>query len=75
VDYLITPALGGSDNVRNFWPALEDHLRRLVCEGRIDLVTAQSEIAHDWIGAYKKYFQTTRPLPEHNSFLKDQPWE
>ena len=43
--YLITPALGGSDNVRDFWPqsyketvwnahikdALEDHLHSLVC--------------------------------------------
>ena len=89
VDYLITPALGGSDNIRNFWPqpykntiwnahikdALEDHLRRLICEGQLDLATAQHEIAVDWISAYKKYFQTNVPLPEHSSFLKDRPWE
>lgn len=89
VDYLITPALGGSDNIRNFWPqpyrntlwnahikdALEDHLRELVCRGEVDLTTAQHEIAADWIGAYKKYFHTQVPLPEHNSFLKDHPWE
>src|SRR5262249_30570149 len=63
VDYLITPALGGSDNIRNFWPqpyahtiwnahikdALEDHLRGLVCTGQLDLPTAQQEIARDWI--------------------------
>jgi hypothetical protein len=89
VDYLITPALGGSDNIRNFWPqsyantiwnahtkdALEDHLRGLVCAGRIELSTAQQDIARDWIAAYKKYFHTERPLPEHFSFLKDRPWE
>lgn len=88
VDYLITPALGGADNVRNFWPqpydavwnahtkdALEDHLRGLVCAGQVDLSTAQQDIAHDWIAAYKKYFHTDKPLPEHFSFLKDRPWE
>ena len=89
VDYLITPALGGSDNIRNFWPqpykntvwnadikdALEDHLRELVCAGRLDLATAQHEIAVDWISAYKKYFHTEAPLPDHASFLKDLPWE
>ena len=47
VDYLITPALGGADDIHNLWPqaytatvwnaqvkdALEDHLRSLVCDG------------------------------------------
>ncbi len=89
VDYLITPALGGSDSIRNFWPqpyrntvwnahikdALEDHLRQLVCAGQIDLARAQHEIAIDWISAYKKYFRTQNPLPEHATFLKDRPWE
>lgn len=89
VDYLITPALGGSDNIRNFWPqpygntvwnahikdALEDHLRQLVCAGQVDLATAQRDIARDWIAAYKKYFRTDKPLREHSSFLKDRPWE
>jgi hypothetical protein len=89
VDYLITPALGGSDNIRNFWPqpygntiwnahtkdALEDHLRGLVCAGQVGLATAQQDIARDWIAAYKKYFRTERPLPEHFAFLKDRPWE
>ena len=79
VDYLITPALGGSDDIRNLWPqpyagspwnahtkdALEDHLRRLVCDGQLDLVTAQREIASNWVAAYKKYFHTRRPLPQH----------
>jgi hypothetical protein len=89
VDYLITPALGGSDNIRNFWPqpykntvwnahikdALEDHLQQLVCGGQLELARAQHEIAVDWISAYKKYFHTEAPLREHASFLKDQPWE
>lgn len=76
VDYLITPALGGADDIHNLWPqaysatiwnarvkdALEDHLRELVCAGQLDLVTAQREIATNWIEAYKKYFHTDRPL-------------
>jgi anti-sigma factor RsiW len=76
VDYLITPALGGADDIHNLWPqpyhstvwnaevkdALEDRLRDLVCDGRLDLPAAQREIAADWIAAYKKYFHTDRPL-------------
>ena len=76
VDYLITPALGGADDIHNLWPqsnggtvwnagakdALEDHLRDLVCDGELDLGTAQREIAANWIEAYKKYFHTDRPL-------------
>jgi len=76
VDYLITPALGGAEDIRNLWPqsyssavwnarvkdALEDRLRDLVCEGQLDLATAQRDISSDWIGAYKKYFQTDKPL-------------
>jgi hypothetical protein len=76
VDYLITPALGGADDIRNLWPesygavvwnarvkdALEDRMRELVCTGQLDLATAQREIAMDWIGSYKKYFHTERPL-------------
>ncbi len=76
VDYLITPALGGADDIHNLWPqaytatvwnaqvkdALEDHLRFLVCDGQLDLATAQREIAGNWIEAYKKYFHTDRPL-------------
>ncbi|HYI95753.1 MAG TPA: HNH endonuclease [Bryobacteraceae bacterium] len=89
LDYLITPALGGGDNIRNFWPqpygapvwnahvkdALEDRLHRLVCSGELDLATAQRDIAQDWTAAYKKYFVTDRPLPEHSRFVKDRPWE
>ena len=76
IDYLITPGLGGSDDVRNLWPepyshtvwnahvkdALEERLRDLVCSGTLDLGTAQRELATDWISAYKKYFHTSAPI-------------
>ena len=75
-DYLITPALGGADDIHNVWPqsrsatawnaavkdALEDHMRDMVCDGQIDLAVAQREMASDWIQAYKKYFHTDHPL-------------
>jgi hypothetical protein len=79
VDYLVTPALGGADDIHNLWPqpysavwnaqmkdALEDRLRDMVCGGRLDLATAQQEIAGNWIAAYKKYFQTDKPLADHS---------
>jgi hypothetical protein len=78
VDYLVTPALGGADDIRNLWPhsysntvwnarvkdALEDRLREMVCNGSMDLAEAQREIAANWIAAYKKYFHTDHPLAE-----------
>ena len=76
LDYLITPALGGADNIRNLWPQpysstwnarvkdqLEDHLHELVCQGKLQLATAQNDIASDWIAAYKRYFNTDKPEP------------
>jgi hypothetical protein len=89
LDYLISPELGGSGDARNLWPqayqapvwnahakdALEEHLFQLVCHGNLDLATAQHDIATDWISAYKKYFDTDRPLSAHAAFLKDRPWE
>ena len=76
IDYLIAPRLGGTEDIRNLWPepyraqvwnarvkdALEERLHELVCSGQLDLVTAQRDIATDWIAAYKKYFHTQRPL-------------
>jgi hypothetical protein len=76
VDYLITPGLGGADDVRNLWPEprsntdwnsyvkdqLEDRLHRMVCGREIPLAEAQREIAGNWIAAYKKYFHTDQPL-------------
>jgi hypothetical protein len=89
LDYLIAPELGGADDIRNFWPqpyseavwnshvkdALEDRLHDLVCSGRISLATAQHDIASDWVAAYKKYFNTSTPLPLHYAFAKDMPWD
>lgn len=79
VDYLVTPALGGADDIHNLWPHsyistvwnakvkddLEDRLRDMVCDGNLDLAEAQREIAMDWISAYKKYFHTDRPIEVH----------
>jgi hypothetical protein len=78
VDYLITPGLGGSNDIRNLWPEpysstewnahvkdlLESYLHQQVCEGKMSLAAAQNEIAADWIDAYKKHFHTERPLRE-----------
>jgi len=75
VDYLITPELGGAADIRNLWPEpysatvwnahvkyqLEDRLHQMVCDGQLDLATAQHDIATDWIAAYKKYFNSSRP--------------
>jgi hypothetical protein len=76
VDYLITPELGGATSIRNLWPQpyhttwharikdqLEERLHTMVCNGELDLGTAQREIATNWIAAYKKYFHTQKPLP------------
>ncbi len=76
IDYLIAPGLGGAEDIHNLWPQpytsptwnarvkddLEEHLHQLVCAGKLDLSTAQRDIATDWIAAYKKYFHTDRPL-------------
>jgi len=81
LDYLITPDLGGADDARNLWPEpyattewnahvkdeLEDRLHTMVCDGQVDLATAQKEIATDWIAAYKRYFHTETPLPDIGS--------
>jgi hypothetical protein len=77
IDYLIAPGLGGTEDIRNLWPephgartwnayvkdTLEEHLHHQVCAGKLDLYTAQRDIATDWIAAYKKYFHTDSPLP------------
>lgn len=79
IDYLITPDLGGAANIRNLWPQpyydtawnarvkdqLEEQLHAMVCEGQIDVATAQHDLAVDWISAYKKYFHTDRPHLRH----------
>jgi hypothetical protein len=76
VDFLITPALGGSASIRNLWPEpyasgswnahtkdiLERRLHTLVCNGELDLATAQREIATNWVDAYKKYVGPRNPM-------------
>src|SRR5208282_5378584 len=79
IDYLITPGLGGAEDVHNLWPqpkfltwnahvkdTLEERLHEMVCAGKLDLSAAQRAIATDWIASYKKYFQTDRPLSERS---------
>jgi hypothetical protein len=75
VDHLISLGIGGSNSVRNLWPqanwtspwnarvkdALENRLHRDVCAGRVDLQTAQRDMATDWIAAYQRYFQRAVP--------------
>lgn len=74
VDYLITPGLGGADQLSNLWPqpysgawnahlkdTLEERLHEMVCERKIPLAIAQHDIATDWIAAYKKYLRTDKP--------------
>lgn len=79
LDHLITPELGGASDTRNLWPQpfgrtvwnayvkdeLELHLHQLVCEGAIDLASAQRELAVDWIAAYKRRFRTERPRRDY----------
>lgn len=69
VDHLIPLGLGGSNEVSNLWPqsyttypwnahtkdALENKLRNLVCQNKLDIHQAQYEISTDWIKTYKKY--------------------
>jgi Putative zinc-finger len=82
IDYLIAPGLGGVEAIPNLWPErhtsrtwnsrvkddLEERLHEMVCDGQLDLSTAQHDIASDWIAAYKKYFHTDRPLAPHLRF-------
>jgi hypothetical protein len=73
IDHLIPLCLGGSDDFSNVWPQprrtiepkwnaeAKDRLERLlcdmVCNGQIEIGTAQEAIAKDWISAYQKYYE------------------
>lgn len=75
LDYLITPGLGGEDDIRNLWPqphraaswnayakdVLEERLHEMVCTHQLDLAVAQEAIATNWIAAYQKYVQAVPP--------------
>jgi hypothetical protein len=85
LDFLITPELGGATDARNLWPQrytsplwnarvkdeLERLLPRLVCGRKLDLATAQRDMAVDWVAAYKKYFNTDVPLEAHRGPAAD----
>ena len=74
VDHLVSLELGGSNSLRNLWPEsyetqplnahvkdkLENRMRKLICDGKLDIRQAQDEIAKDWKAAYVKYIG---PLP------------
>ncbi|WP_263417914.1 anti-sigma factor family protein [Terriglobus albidus] len=75
VDYLISPQLGGTAEIRNLWPQpystmwnahakdmLERRLHGMVCSGSMTLEQAQHELAGDWIESYKQEFKTQAPL-------------
>jgi anti-sigma factor RsiW len=87
LDALITPELGGTTDARNLWPqryaslvwharvkdVLEERLAADVCAGRRDLLSAQRDLATDWIAAYRRYFQTDVPLQAHLEYRPDEP--
>lgn len=77
-DHLVAISLGGSPtSPENLWPQphhvvggwgsyakdrLEAHLHWLVCHRGLALATAQRELAHDWIAAYRRYLG---PIPDN----------
>jgi len=72
IDHLIPLCLGGSDDPSHLWAEprhsiepkwnaeAKDRLERLlcdmVCNGQLDIGTAQQAFATDWIAAYRKYY-------------------
>ncbi len=69
-DHLVALSLGGDPrDPKNLWPqprnttpynastkdTLEDVLHKMVCAGQVPLVTAQHDMATDWVAAYHKY--------------------
>jgi hypothetical protein len=71
-DHLIPLEIGGApQDTNNLWPEplsgewgaplkdkLENKLNQLVCDGQLDLATAQKVIAENWITAYLQYVGT-----------------
>ena len=76
IDHLIPLCLGGSDDPSNLWAQprrsieetwnaeAKDRLERLmcnmVCDGQIDIGTAQEAFAADWIAAYHAYYEVRK---------------
>jgi hypothetical protein len=78
VDHLIPLSIGGSNSIKNLWPdsyrtvwnaqvkdRLEARLHALVIGCKLDLRTAQREIATHWIAAYKKYVDPSPDSGQH----------
>ncbi len=73
IDHLIPLCLDGSDDPSNLWAQprrsieetwnaeakdrLERLMCRMVCDGQIDIATAQEAFAIDWIAAYHTYYE------------------
>ena len=71
-DHLIPLEIAGApQDTKNLWPEthsgkwnsyvkdkLENKLNQLVCDGQLDLATAQQAISQNWIAAYLKYIGT-----------------
>jgi hypothetical protein len=68
VDHIVSLELGGSNDIANLYPEsytiakgarvkdrLENFLHRAVCDGQVQLRTAQRQIAGNWVAAYRRY--------------------
>jgi hypothetical protein len=69
LDHLVSLELGGTNARANLFPEaatpfpgagekdrLENELHRRVCSGALRLLTAQRQIARDWVAAYRRIF-------------------
>jgi hypothetical protein len=67
VDHLVNLSIGGSNDISNLWPEaanptpgfhqkdqVEVYLQDQVCSGKLDLLTAQIQIASNWLDVYNK---------------------
>jgi hypothetical protein len=68
---------GGEPSTDSTWNAhvkdvMEEHLHKMVCAGKLDLATAQRDIATDWIAAYKRYFHTETPLSVRSALIQSE---
>jgi hypothetical protein len=67
VDHLVSLELGGSNEIANLWPEaavptpgfhekdkVENYLHDQVCQGKISLNQAQTEISEDWVAVYQQ---------------------
>jgi hypothetical protein len=77
VDHLVSLSLGGTNDVSNLWPQqapgyhdkdkLEVRLYHLICDGKLDLPTAQRAMATNWKTAYDTYVVTSVPVPANGA--------